>query len=295
MIVPVLVHEVMESDVATVTREDSALTAVRTLYGRDVGSVVVVEDGRAVGILTDSDVLGLVVGDAPLSSLTVGEVMSEGVVTVSASASIEAAARKLREYGYDQLAVVEEGRLVGVISVRHLSYYLPQISLRDVDAEAEDRDWDYEYRDEGESGVGVGDVVTFRKSLSDRDVRRFAEASGDTNPLHLDDAYARETRFGGRIVHGALSSSVISAALTRLPGLVVYLSQSVRYVAPVRVGDSVRAVCEVVDAMGHDRYRLRTTVYAADDSTVVDGEATVLVDHPPVAEEAGTVADAETA
>lgn len=127
--------------------------------------------------------------------------------------------------------------------------------------------------------IGVGDYVRFTKTLTERDVERFAAASGDTNPIHLDERWAEETRFGGRIVHGTLASGLISAALARLPGSVIYLSQDVEFQAPVRIGDRITADVEVVEDLGGGRFRLRTTV-VDDDHTVIDGEAVVLIDDP---------------
>jgi len=127
---------------------------------------------------------------------------------------------------------------------------------------------------------GVGDAVRFTKTLSEDDVDRFAAASGDTNPLHLDEEWASETRFGGRIVHGTLAAGLISAALARFPGSVVYLSQDLEFRAPVRIGDRVTAEATIVEALGDDRYRLRTTVESEEDR-VIDGEAVVLIDEAP--------------
>ena len=127
----------------------------------------------------------------------------------------------------------------------------------------------------------IGQVVSYGKRLTDADVRAFARASGDENPLHLVDAYARESRFGERIAHGILVAGVISAALAKLPGLVVYLSQDLRFLGPVSVGDRVTAECEVLEPVGDDRYRLHTRVTTDDGETVVDGEAVVLIDEAP--------------
>jgi acyl dehydratase/CBS domain-containing protein len=271
----VAVNEVMRRTVETVAPTASARAVVRTLHAADVGSVVVVDAGVPVGIVTDSDVLGLVVGDRPLDDLTAADCHSTPVVTVDADAGIEAAADVLRDHGIDQVPVVDDGDLVGVLSVRELSYYLPALSLSDVTTGSES---EYSYEERAAPGVDVGETVRFSKRLDDGDVRAFARASGDENPLHLDDDYAATTRFGGRIAHGVLTLGVVSAALARLPGLVVYLSQSVRFVAPVAVGDRVTAVCEVVDALGGGRFRLRTTVQDERGDAVVDGEAVVLVD-----------------
>ncbi|QLD89773.1 MaoC family dehydratase [Natronomonas salina] len=133
---------------------------------------------------------------------------------------------------------------------------------------------------DAEAELTVGDTVRFSKSLSEADVERFAAASGDTNPIHLDDDWAEETRFNGRIVHGVLAAGLISAALARLPGGIVYLSQDLEFRAPVRLGDRITAEVEVVEDLGGDRYRLRTTV-EKDDELVIDGEAVVLIDDVP--------------
>ena len=139
-------------------------------------------------------------------------------------------------------------------------------------------EWTVEVAVDGEPRVG--DTVRFTKTLSEDDVDRFAAASGDTNPLHLDEEWAGETRFGGRIVHGTLAAGLISAALARLPGSVVYLSQDLEFRAPVRIGDRVTAEVTIVEALGDDRYRLRTTVESEEDR-VIDGEAVVLIDEAP--------------
>jgi acyl dehydratase len=129
--------------------------------------------------------------------------------------------------------------------------------------------------------LSVGDLVRFTKTISQRDIERFAAASGDTNPIHLDDEWAEETRFNGRIAHGILVSGLISAALARFPGSVVYLSQDLEFRAPVRIGDRVTATVEIVEDLGGDQFRIRTTV-AKDDDPVIDGEAVVLIDDAPI-------------
>jgi acyl dehydratase len=154
------------------------------------------------------------------------------------------------------------------------------------DADAEERiapaedlpGWETE--SEVEDQPTVGGVVRFSKALSEDDVDRFAAASGDTNPIHLDDQWADETRFEGRIVHGTLAAGLISAALARFPGSVIYLSQDLEFHAPVRLGDRVTAEVTIVEALGDDRFRLRTTV-EREDTRIIDGEAVVLIDDPP--------------
>ena len=133
---------------------------------------------------------------------------------------------------------------------------------------------------DAEDHLSVGDGVEFSKTISDADVRRFALSSGDTNPLHLDEEFAEQTRFKGRIAHGTLVGGLISAALARLPGLTIYLSQDLEFHAPVRIGDRVTAECEIVEDLGHNQYRLTTTVTDGEEA-VIDGEAVVLIDDRP--------------
>ncbi|MEF8864040.1 MAG: MaoC family dehydratase [Haloarculaceae archaeon] len=137
-------------------------------------------------------------------------------------------------------------------------------------------EWEVEFHGTDDE-LSVGDRIRFTKTLTGADVDRFAAASGDTNPIHLDDEWASETRFGGRIVHGILASGLISAALARLPGSVIYLSQDVEFRAPVRLGDRITAEVEAVESLGGGRFRLRTLV-KRDEDVVIDGEAVILVD-----------------
>jgi acyl dehydratase len=145
----------------------------------------------------------------------------------------------------------------------------------------DERSWQVERTVGSPAHISVGDAVRFSKVLSERDVRAFAQVSGDTNRLHLDDEFAAETRFGRRIAHGTLVSGTISAALARLPGLTIYLSQDLRFLAPVDIGDRVTSVVEIVEDLGDDRYRLTTRVLNEDDEEVIDGEAVVLIDELP--------------
>jgi 3-hydroxybutyryl-CoA dehydratase len=127
--------------------------------------------------------------------------------------------------------------------------------------------------------LDVGMSATYAKTVSEADIVLFAGISGDSNPVHVDDDYARDTMFKGRIAHGMLTASFISAVLgTRLPGPgCIYLSQNLRFKAPVRIGDTVRAVVEVTEI---DRDRARITVSTrctVGDKTVIDGEAVLMV------------------
>lgn len=154
---------------------------------------------------------------------------------------------------------------------------LPSLEYSDVD-------WEFDRSVSDPANLGAGDTVTFEKAISEEDVRAFAEISGDTNRLHLDEAFAADTRFGERIVHGTLVSGLISAALARLPGLTIYLSQDLEFAGPVGIGDRVSARVEILEDLGNDQYRLETVVRDEnDDATVVDGEAVVLIDDLPEA------------
>ncbi len=144
-----------------------------------------------------------------------------------------------------------------------------------------EEDWETERVIREPGRVSVGDRVTFGKPITDRDLDRFALASGDTNRLHLDKMFAEESRFGGRIAHGTLVAGLISAALARFPGLTVYLSQDLTFLNPVEIGERLTAECEVVEDLGERRYRLMTTVTDPDGGTVIDGEAVVLIDELP--------------
>ena len=127
----------------------------------------------------------------------------------------------------------------------------------------------------------VGDSASLSKAISEEDVMVFAKLVGDDNPVHLDDEYARNTRFKGRIVHGALVSGLISAALgTKLPGPgAIYLSQRVEFLHPVRPGDTVTAIVEVTDVrVDKPVITLKTYCVNQADKIVVDGEAVVLLD-----------------
>ncbi|MFB6123888.1 MAG: MaoC family dehydratase [Haloferacaceae archaeon] len=140
-------------------------------------------------------------------------------------------------------------------------------------------EWDVERTTDVPGEVSVGDTVRFSKQLTEEEVAQFAHVSGDTNRLHLDPEFAEESRFGRQIVHGTLVSGLISAALARLPGgMTVYLSQDLQFLQPVDVGETVTAICEVVEDLGDGRFRLTTVVENEAGDAVIDGEAIVLVD-----------------
>ncbi|MCU4801526.1 MaoC family dehydratase [Halobacteria archaeon HArc-gm2] len=149
-----------------------------------------------------------------------------------------------------------------------------------IEADEDLPEWHVELSEDHPDRLGVGDRVEFTKTISDDDVRKFAAASGDTNPLHLDEEFASETRFKSRIAHGGLVGGLISSALARLPGLTIYLSQDLEFHNPVHIGDAVTAEVEIVEDLGNDQFRLTTRVVDAGD-VVIDGEAVVLIDDLP--------------
>jgi acyl dehydratase/YHS domain-containing protein len=131
------------------------------------------------------------------------------------------------------------------------------------------------------SALAEGDSVTFTRDLTEEDLRKFVEATGDTNAVHIHDEFAKQTRFGRRIVHGTLVSGLISAALACFPGLTIYLSQQLEFERPVDIGETLAATCTIVEALEDARYRLTTRIENAVDELVVHGTATVLIDDVP--------------
>ena len=122
----------------------------------------------------------------------------------------------------------------------------------------------------------VGDSAQITKTITENEINLFAKAIGDFNPVHLDEAYAQKTQFKGRIAHGALSIGLLSAVLGNvLPGHgTIYLSQEVKFLAPVRIGDALTARVEVIELVPErNRAKFRTTCINQDGKTVVDGTA----------------------
>ena len=126
----------------------------------------------------------------------------------------------------------------------------------------------------------IGDTFSVSKEVTDELVRKFADVSGDHNPIHLDDDFAAQTRFGQRIAHGMLSASFISAVLgyKMTDEKIVYLSQSLRFVAPVFLGDTVTARA-TVRAIREDKpiVTIETVCENQKGETVVTGEAKIMV------------------
>ena len=127
--------------------------------------------------------------------------------------------------------------------------------------------------------LSLGMTETHAKTVRSSDVVGFAEITGDRNPIHLSEHFAAKTPFKGRIAHGLYTASLISAVIgTRLPGPgAIYISQTLRFLAPVKIGDTVDAMVEVVD-LNDQRQRAELSCKCkVGDTVVLEGEAIVKV------------------
>ena len=125
----------------------------------------------------------------------------------------------------------------------------------------------------------VGMTACYARTVTEADVVLFAGISGDTNPVHLNEEFAKETLFQGRIAHGMLSASFISTVLgTKLPGPgCIYVSQNLKFRAPVRSGDTVSATATIVDIVLEKKRVIMQTICSVKEKIVLEGEAVVLV------------------
>ncbi len=127
--------------------------------------------------------------------------------------------------------------------------------------------------------LSVGQSAEATHVVGAADIEAFAAVSGDVNPVHMDEAYARTTTFGGRIAHGMLAAAYISAVLgNQLPGPgAIYLSQSLRFRRPVKIGDPVTARVTVKSLDADKAHATFETACLVSGKTVVDGEALIMV------------------
>jgi 3-hydroxybutyryl-CoA dehydratase len=131
--------------------------------------------------------------------------------------------------------------------------------------------------------LSIGLSESYEKEVKSSDVVGFAEITGDRNPIHLSEHFAAKTPFGGRIAHGLYTASLISAVIgTRLPGPgAIYMSQTLNFKAPVKIGDIVRASVEVVELV-EKGYRVKLICRCqVGDTLVLEGEALVKVPARP--------------
>ncbi|HOR85868.1 MAG TPA: MaoC family dehydratase [Bacillota bacterium] len=126
--------------------------------------------------------------------------------------------------------------------------------------------------------ISIGDTASFEKTISETDVYMYAGVTGDLNPAHINHEAMKNTKFGGRIVHGMLTAGLISAVLgMQLPGPgTIYLSQQLNFKAPVKMGDTIKAVVEVAEKLEKGRLRIKTNCYNQDGVEVLGGEALVI-------------------
>jgi 3-hydroxybutyryl-CoA dehydratase len=131
-------------------------------------------------------------------------------------------------------------------------------------------------------GVDIGYQSTHGKTITEKDITQFAEVSGDYNPVHLEEEFARKTLFGGRIAHGVIAISLISAAVAKFPGLVILISHSSRFLRPVRIGDTIMAMAEVTGARKDKGIvTLKTTCTNQNGEVTVEGETVARLYEAP--------------
>ena len=127
--------------------------------------------------------------------------------------------------------------------------------------------------------INLGDISSYSRTVTEADIVLFGGVSGDLNPAHFNEEYSKETMFKGRIAHGMLSASYISTVLgMKLPGSgTIYLSQELKFTAPVKVGDTITATVEVIEKLDdRNRIVLETICTNQNGKVVVKGKATVM-------------------
>jgi len=131
--------------------------------------------------------------------------------------------------------------------------------------------------------LSIGMSASHAKTVTEADVILFAGISGDDNPMHTNEEFASDTLFSGRIVHGMFSGALISAVLgTRLPGPgCVYITQTLKFKAPVRIGDTVTATATIKEIDADRRRVLLETICTVKGKMVLDGEALMMVNTRP--------------
>lgn len=127
--------------------------------------------------------------------------------------------------------------------------------------------------------IKIGDQASFSKTIAESDIYAFAGISGDFNPVHINEEFAKQSLFKTRIAHGFLGASLISTVFgTQLPGPnTIYLSQELKFKAPIKIGDTITAECAVLEKMDQKKIlKMKTTVRNQTGTVVIDGIATVM-------------------
>jgi 3-hydroxybutyryl-CoA dehydratase len=128
------------------------------------------------------------------------------------------------------------------------------------------------------SDLSLGQSAEVVHTVTEEDIKTFGDLSGDYNPVHFDEEWAKTTMFKGRIAHGILTASFISTAIgMKLPGPgTIYLKQSMKFLGPVRIGDTITARVEIIELNDEkERVTLKTTCANQDEKIVLDGEAMI--------------------
>ena len=133
------------------------------------------------------------------------------------------------------------------------------------------------------SELSMGQSAEITHTVTEDDIKTFGELSGDYNPLHFDEEWAKTTMFKGRIAHGILTAAYVSAAIgMKLPGPgTIYMSQSMKFLGPVRIGDTITARVEII-ALNDEKQRvtLKTTCTNQEGNVILDGEALIKLMEP---------------
>ncbi len=130
----------------------------------------------------------------------------------------------------------------------------------------------------------IGDKANFSKTISETDIYQFAGITGDFNPLHVNEEYAKNTRFGGRIAHGMLTSSLICTVLgMKLPGVgTIHISQNLEFKRPVFIGDTVTVELEVVENLPNGYLKILSNIFNQNKECVVEGYSIVKPPKEPI-------------
>ena len=133
-------------------------------------------------------------------------------------------------------------------------------------------------KEEAFRSIKVGYEVSISKTITEKDIESFSKLTGDFNPVHIDNEIANKTVFKGRIAHGILIAGLISAAVSKLPGIIIYLSQDLLFLRPTKPGETIQASAKVLEKINDkNELRLKTICTNKKEQVVIDGEARVKV------------------